>query len=1519
MTARCPRQPASDLCMENTIRVSYHPGGVLVFLLLATLALGPNAAQAQNGIALTWRGTNSVWDNGITANWLSNGVASTYANGDYVTFGDTATGYIVAGTNLQPGSVLFTNSAHNYTLSGSTNTIGGVATVTKSGTGTVTFNGMNTFSGGLNILNGTVADGVALTTNIFGTGTITLGDSSGTNNASLSASVAGQGDLFSNAVVVAAGTTGTLSISAANADLYFTGPLALSNHLTLNPGNTGKTIAFSGTTTETSLNSPALTMTVTNGFAVFSGGLVVGSGGLTFAGNSTAGTTTIGPGNVTGSGNVTFNANNNNTFTVSAASINHTGSITNSGMGTGATTISGSLGGNVANVVQNSTTSALKLSGANSAYTNNLFVNAGALTLSGATSLTAANLVTVSASGILDVENSVTLAGLQDGTGAGIVTNASTTARTLTLGGSDTYSFSGSIGDGATGGAKPTTLVMTGTGTQTLSGVNTYSGPTTVSNGTLLVTGSISTNTVTVNAAAILGGNGAIGGSVSVAANGILSPSLGTGGASTLTLSSSATNALTLNGGNGNLVFAVSAKATALTNDQIQIAGTLVLKGANTIALSFPAGTAPAGTYTLMTCATTNGTGTLALNAAYLNTTLVVTSTNVQLIVSGSTNGLLTWKGQNNGTWDKTATNWVSGSSPINYTDGSQVNFDDTALLFAVTNGGVSPASVTLNNSLNNYTFNSSGGGIGGSAGLTKYGTGTLTLNGANGFTGSTVINAGSVVAGNTSALAGSPVTVNVPGGLGFTVNAVTLGNLAGISSFALNNGTFPVSLTLGGNNANTLYAGNLTGAGSLIKIGTGVLTLTGNSAIAGTTTVSNGTLAVSASLASGGVNVLGGVLTGMGSISGPVTIGAGATFEPAGTNGGLLTLDNTLSLGAASTTVMQVNSGFDTVLGVTTLTYGGTLMITNNGATLAAGSSFKLFDAATYSGTFASSNLPALGAGLSWYLNDLTNYGTIRVVPAWSVDGLFNNNMVLQCGMPVPVWGTAQPGQSVTVTFGSQTKTTLAGADHKWLLQLEAMAVSTNSQSLTITIAGTTTVTYTNVLVGEVWLASGQSNMALDVESATNATAEIAAANYPLIRLFQVPNSGSIMPVWLMSSAPWAVCSPATVPGWSAVAYCFARDLFQNTNVPIGIIESAVSGTTAEARTSLQALDAVPELQTMAEQELALYYQGSQSIESTATGLFNAMIWPLIPFGMRGAIWYQGEQNSGTQVQCQQYRVLLPTLIQDWRSRWQQADFSFYIVQLPNYSSTLWPYMREAQMLTLQTATNTGLAVTIDVGDSTILHPMDKQDVGARLADLALNRNYGFTNVVPSGPIFQSYAIEGSQIRLYFDSAEGGLMTGQKNGLAPVQELIGVAPMWFEIAGADQNYYPATAHIDTNNTVVVSSPSVPNPTLARYAWSANPQGTNLYNLAGLPASPFRIPAWTNSFPVASLQINSGNMQSACAVPTNVTWWVEFNDCLAGTPWTPLVLPQTGTGSVQTFADPIPGRPQRFYRWCLMP
>ena len=243
----------------------------------------------------------------------------------------------------------------------------------------------------------------------------------------------------------------------------------------------------------------------------------------------------------------------------------------------------------------------------------------------------------------------------------------------------------------------------------------------------------------------------------------------------------------------------------------------------------------------------------------------------------------------------------------------------------------------------------------------------------------------------------------------------------------------------------------------------------------------------------------------------------------------------------------------------------------------------FQLFDATTYSGAFASSNLPALGSGLSWYLNDLTNYGTIRVVSAWTVAGLFNNNMVLQRGIPVPIWGTALPGQSVTVTFEQrQNKTTTAGTDRKWFVQLDAMAANTNSQSLTVTIAGSTTNTFTNVLVGEVWLAAGQSSMVLPLQSMTNAAAEIAAANYPLMRPLPVQHRQRRLHHADLAdvSTPWAVCSPPPRPTGNRRVHLSLRAICSRTSTcQWGSSRAQSMERRRNPAPVLKAFEAVPEL----------------------------------------------------------------------------------------------------------------------------------------------------------------------------------------------------------------------------------------------------------------------------------------------------------------------------------------------------
>lgn len=848
--------------------------------------------------------------------------------------------------------------------------------------------------------------------------------------------------------------------------------------------------------------------------------------------------------------------------------------------------------------------------------------------------------------------------------------------------------------------------------------------------------------------------------------------------------------------------------------------------------------------------------------------------------------------------------------------------------------------------------------GTGGAGSLVINTAGTVTLSGANGHTGGTTLHSGTLNLNSSKALGLVAST--------FTINGGTLDNTTGAAiSLQYNNpivigGDFTFSggsgtthdLNLGTGtialgaavrtitvNAGTFTLGGSVTGNSLVKEGAGILSLVGSSTIGGVS-VSSGTLAVKGSLTAGTIQVNGGSLNCSGSMSGSVTVNPGATLVVDGSftagsihmNGGTLSgsghISGSLMLGTANTTAVQLSGTGATTIRAddSALTYGGTLMVNNNGAALNAGSSFKLFEASTYSGSFASTSLPALAPGLIWYLSDLTTCGTIRVIPQWSVAAVFADHMVLQRGIPVPVWGTAEPGQTVTVAFDGQTKMATAGPDRKWMVPLDAMVANPIAQQLTITIPGVITVVYSNILVGDVWLAAGQSNMDAaftSVNGVVNSSAEKAAANYPLIRSMKVKKQGAIAPAWDTEfDRIWTVCSSSTVSNWGATAYFFARGVFQSANVPIGIVESAYGGTQAEWWASLDAQKAIPELKTYADQQIDQYYKGKTALYSTPGGLFNSMIAPLIPFAIRGAIWYQGEQNTDTGEQMK-YRVLLPTLIQDWRSRWQLADFPFYIVQLPNYISSNqdWSSLREAQMLTLQTATNTGMAVTIDVGNPTNVHPAYKQEVGQRLAWLALNRNYGFANVVPSGPIFRRSMIEGNQIRVFFDYAEGGLMTGNKNlaaPLSPVLEQIGVGPDWFEIAGADGTYYTANATI-SGSTVVVSSASVPNPTLARYAWSANPLGNNLYNRAGIPASPFRTPSLTFMIPCPTIQHNAGMVQLGCAVPNNVTGWVEFTDDLAGQSWLPLDVPQTGTGGIQSVAEPSSGIPNRFYRWHFAP
>ncbi len=634
-------------------------------------------------------------------------------------------------------------------------------------------------------------------------------------------------------------------------------------------------------------------------------------------------------------------------------------------------------------------------------------------------------------------------------------------------------------------------------------------------------------------------------------------------------------------------------------------------------------------------------------------------------------------------------------------------------------------------------------------------------------------------------------------------------------------------------------------------------------------------------------------------------------------------------------------------------------------------------------------------------------------------VSNLFSDNMVLQRDLKIPVWGWAAPGQKVRVDLtGTQdnaknkkpraialSTSVRAGKDGKWTAYLKPLEAG---GPYTLSVSGPPTATFKNVMIGDVWLCSGQSNMGFNVGSANNGAQEIADANFPEIRLFSVPNetdneAREMLPA--STGIGWQVCSPQSVGGFSAVGYFFGRELHRELKVPIGLIHSSWGGTIAEAWTSASALKTLPDFKarvlemetanlknrglppgvdaqtqewwakndegsvndvwassaardsdwkTMAlpqnwengglpdfdgvvwfrreidlpqswngkaatlhlgpiddrdttwvngvrvggldsystprdyevpvgvlkagrnviavrvydggygggiygaasamklesdESSLALAgdwkYRASTELKNLSpmpaamsqnpnvpTVLYNAMIAPLVPYGIKGAIWYQGESNAS---RAYQYRALLPTMIQDWRTQWKQGNFAFHIVQLANFTprpqnpgESDWAELREAQRLTAQKLPNVGLASAIDIGDANDIHPRNKQDVGKRLALTALATTYG-QKFEFSGPDFQSMKIEGNKIRLNFTHAQGLKTTdGDLKG--------------FAISGVDKKWVWADAKIE-GNSVVVSAPQVLAPVAVRYGWANNPD-VNLTNAANLPAVPFRTDDW---------------------------------------------------------------------------
>ena len=616
----------------------------------------------------------------------------------------------------------------------------------------------------------------------------------------------------------------------------------------------------------------------------------------------------------------------------------------------------------------------------------------------------------------------------------------------------------------------------------------------------------------------------------------------------------------------------------------------------------------------------------------------------------------------------------------------------------------------------------------------------------------------------------------------------------------------------------------------------------------------------------------------------------------------------------------------------------------------------------------------------------------------------VFTDHAVLQRDRPLPVWGWAPAGAKVSIALAGQQRTATAGADGRWQVTFDALKSGGPAVEL-VASSGEATTKAADLLVGEVWVCSGQSNMEWSVGSSLNPQDEIAGANFPRIRLLTVPKNSVAEPAADITSA-WTVCSPTTVPGFSAVGYFFGRELTTTLDVPVGLINTSWGGTPAQSWTSREALAANPALagyvkgfddamanypiaMAKAEEErnakkavavklddtgwekttldaadwkdmqlpqqwekaglkidgtvwflravevpadaagkdlklslgpiddqdttwwdgekvgeMAVWNQdrsytvpaklatagrhviairvvdtgggggvfgapeqmklvpaaggGETSLAGTwryrvaeeaperasppmgpgnpwlPTSLRNGMITPLVPFAIRGAIWYQGESNAG---QAWQYRTLFPTMITDWRAAWGQGDFPFLFVQLANFMKAPtepgdndWAELRDAQFHTLRTLPATGMASAIDIGEAADIHPKNKQDVGRRLALWALADTYG-KKIEPSGPLYTSAKVEDGRIRVSFDHLGGGL------------EAKGGALKQFAIAGEDKKWVWADAVID-GDTVIVSSAAVAKPLAVRYAWAANPEGCNLYNKAGLPATPFRTDDW---------------------------------------------------------------------------
>lgn len=472
------------------------------------------------------------------------------------------------------------------------------------------------------------------------------------------------------------------------------------------------------------------------------------------------------------------------------------------------------------------------------------------------------------------------------------------------------------------------------------------------------------------------------------------------------------------------------------------------------------------------------------------------------------------------------------------------------------------------------------------------------------------------------------------------------------------------------------------------------------------------------------------------------------------------------------------------------------------------------------------------LPLGLAWVAAFTTPIAKADV----SLSNLFTSHMVLQRDQKDKVWGKADPKEEVTVTIAGQSKTATAGEDGKWTVSLDPMPAG-GPHSLTV--KGKNTITLEDVLIGEVWVCSGQSNMQWAVAQATDSDLESLTADFPKIRFISVPQVGTQEPKDDFNGK-WEVCSPLTVKQFSAVGYFFGRQLHQTLGVPIGLIDDSWGGSACEAWIRRDLLEKDQKYRPLIERWEAMEKNPEANAaamrgNARPANIYNGVLKPTIGYGIRGAIWYQGESNAG---RAYQYRDLFPLMIQSWRDEWGIGDFPFYWVQLadfmaekPEPGDSSWAELREAQTMTMDRLPNTGQAVIIDLGEGKDIHPKNKQDVAKRLARIALAKDYG-VKVSHQSPRYKSMEAKDGKVVLSFEHVGPGLRAFD------VADGVG-----FTVAGGDHKFVKAKAKVTGKDTIEVSAEGVSEPASVRYAWADNPV-CNIYSGDGLPLTPFRTDDW---------------------------------------------------------------------------